>query len=243
MSFRQEIFNSTIVVLGPFSPGVFTPDWLENSKLIGATDAEHARTSKDFVVSNEVTNIVSESFRLQVTQDRLLVENVGVLTPAVRDLVSGILRLHDKLPIRAVGLNFLAHFKIDNIDDYHRVGDAFAPKKIWETVFTEKPLSFGMTDVAMRIAPFERGDLVTHEDEQRVTIQPSTRISNGVFTSINNHYSFSSVDAISKATPSKSTPSKSSSDWACTLIDSKWEPAWDEASQKFEALLRAALES
>ncbi|MGB5613484.1 MAG: hypothetical protein WBM67_12595, partial [Sedimenticolaceae bacterium] len=62
MAYTAEIFTSTIVALGNFNPAIFSPDWLEQSGLIGADDAAGIREGADgnqLVLSRQVTTCES----------------------------------------------------------------------------------------------------------------------------------------------------------------------------------------
>ena len=147
MAYTAEIFTSTIVALGNFNPA--TSHWLEQNGLIGADDAAGIREGADgsqLVLSRQVTTCESAWFSLQVLQDRFTVASKGVLSPAFKDLVVGILQLVPHTPITAVGLNFLAHFKLPSKEQYFQVGDVLAPKEIWENLFPDEMPGLGRID-------------------------------------------------------------------------------------------------
>src|SRR5256885_1377182 len=112
-----EIFGATIVALGTFAPAGFTPDWLEKHQLIGKDDAEAARTSKNFIVSQQVSQFETEWFQLQMLQSQFMLSNKGAVGPTLRDLAAGMFSLIPDVPVSAIGLNFFAHYKFANIQE------------------------------------------------------------------------------------------------------------------------------
>ena len=88
-------------------------------------------------------------------------------------------------PVTAVGLNFMAHFKTAGFDEYHAIGDTLAPKTIWNELFPD--LIVGMQDLTLIVQHGKRED-VTIPDIQRITIQPSGQIKNGVYLQMNDHH-------------------------------------------------------
>ena len=115
-----EIFTSSVVAVGDFNPAIFSPDWLEGNKLIGKSDADTVRESKSMISSHQVTSFETKWFALQVLENRFSLTSKDALSPALKDLAVGIFQLVPHTPVTAVGLNFLAHFKLTSEEEYHR---------------------------------------------------------------------------------------------------------------------------
>ena len=111
-----EIFTSSVVAVGDFNPAIFSPDWLEGNKLIGKSDADTVRESKSMISSHQVTSFETKWFALQVLENRFSLTSKDALSPALKDLAVGIFQLVPHTPVTAVGLNFLAHFKLTSED-------------------------------------------------------------------------------------------------------------------------------
>mgnify|MGYP000672162557 CR=1 FL=1 len=231
MPFAAEIFTASVVAVGNFNPAIFSPDWLERNKLIGEGDSASARegsAGKALLVSPQVTNFDTEWFALQVVDTQFSLASKGVLSPAFKDLSSGIFQLLRHTPISAVGLNFSGHFKLADVDQYHKVGDVLAPKDIWDGLFPGD--STGLEQLTIR---FQRGprDKPSSKDDRRITIQPSRRVKYGVSLSINNHYDVS-VGVSTEPT---------SAERVAELVDGQWELAWKDAVTVFDQLLSQAI--
>ncbi|MGB5452071.1 MAG: hypothetical protein WBN02_08525 [Sedimenticolaceae bacterium] len=231
MAYTAEIFTSTIVALGNFNPAIFSPDWLEQSGLIGADDAAGIREGADgnqLVLSRQVTTCESTWFSLQVLQDRFTVASKGVLSPAFKDLVVGILQLVPQTPITAVGLNFLAHFKLPSKEQYFQVGDVLAPKDIWRDLFPDEMPGLG--ELTIRVQQGTREDPAPTRDEKRISIQQSNLIKLGIVLSYNDHHD------VTVPTDPILRPAERVAD----IIDSDWESAWKDAVRVFDGVLTAA---
>jgi hypothetical protein len=155
--------------MGRFNPSIFTPDWLERNELIGSEDADKARDRGTMVVTRQISRFETDWFVLQVTDQQFSITSNGVLTPGVKDLAVGALSLLPHTPVTALGINFFAHYKIGLISDFHKIGDALAPKNIWKELFPGEDRSAGMIDVTIVIEPFKRGDQPTTPDKKRLT--------------------------------------------------------------------------
>ena len=177
MAYTAEILTSAIVAVGAFNPAIFSPDWMERNKLIGADDADWARDSKrgsSLLVSQQATAFETKWFAFQVLENQLSLTSKDGLSPAFKDLAVSIFQLVPHTPVTAVGLNFLAHYKLASEDEYHRVGDVLAPKAIWQALYPDQIA--GLADVTIRIQHGERGKPVTSRDEKRIALQPSSMV-------------------------------------------------------------------
>lgn len=232
MTPTPEIFSSSIVAVGDFNPAIFSPDWLEQNKLIGEADAEFARErvpDRSLFVSHQVTKFESEWFVLQVLEKRFLLISKGVLSLSFKDLAAGIFQLLPHIPINAVGLNFVGHFKLENQDDYHKIGDILAPKDIWKTLY---PSDFpGLEQITVRFQKGPRDNPVPTKDEKRITVQPSLKLKYGIILSLNDHrdVSIRDDDGLTAAERVRS------------IVDTQWEHVWHDAERVFNNLLSQAL--
>jgi hypothetical protein len=219
------------VVVGNFNPTIFTPDWLEKNELIGRDDAELIRQSPQIIISHQVTSFESDWFALQVLENQFSLTSKGVLSPALRDLAAGILQLVLHTPVSAVGLNFMAHLKIANQDGYYKIGDVLAPKTIWKDLFSAENDLPGLGNLGIRIQHGKRGEPVKNNDEIRLSVQPSDRVKQGIFVLYNDHHDVLSVE------DDERTPTER----AVSIVEDKWESAWQDAIRVFDGLVTKAL--
>lgn len=233
MKHTPEILSSSIVVVGNFNPAIFTPDWLEQNNLIGKGDAITAREGsegRNLIISRQVATFESEWFALEVVEGRFSLTSKGGLSPAIKDLAAGIFQLVPHTPVIAVGLNFIAHYKLSSEDDYHKMGDILAPKSVWNSAFPDG--APGLADLSIRIQDGNRGEKLKSADEKRITVKPSNIVKYGVHLSYNDHRDVRS-DGIRAMKPAERV---------ANIIDSDWESSWADAIKVFDNVLAKTLE-
>ena len=225
-----EIFGSSIVATGSFNTTIFSPDWLERNNLIGKDDADAARNSDNFLVSKPIARFETDWFKCQVIADKFSLETKGPVTPAIRDLAAGVFTLVPHTPLSALGINFTAHYRLGSEDLYYRIGDKLAPKEFWHGVFPDDDRSIGTDTLVIAIQPFKRGEVPTTKNRLRVTLQPSVLITKGLFLSYNDHREF---DA-------KNEPGITPGNWAKSVIETRWQSDWQDATRIFDNVINYA---
>lgn len=233
MAYTPEILASSIVAVGDFNPAIFAPDWLERNGLIGNDDADtvrHGTLGKTMLVSHQATAFETKWFALQVLENQFSLTSKDALSPAFKDLAAGIFQLVPHTPVTAVGLNFLAHYRLSNEGEYHKVGDVLAPKDIWRKLYPDEDA--GLAELTIRIQRGGRGaEPPKNRDEKRIAVQPSNKIRFGVFFSYNDHHDVTESDE-NDTRPAERVGS---------VIDNQWEAAWKDALRVFDGALSAAL--
>lgn len=233
MTYTANIFASSIVAVGAFNPAIVTPDWLEHNGLLGSSDAAEARDSPSLLVSHQASMIETHWFALQVLNNQFSLTSKSALSPAFKDLAVGIFTLLPHMPVTAVGLNFMGHFAMRSVDDYHRVGDVFAPKAIWDSIFDSRENNAGLANMSIRVQHAKRNEPKPPPDEIRVQIQPSAKITNGIYLLYNNHiatFSRETDDGVERTLG------------VAEVIESEWHPTWERAVSVFDRLLAGALD-
>lgn len=231
MTYTAEIFGSTIVAVGIFNPAMFSVDMLNENGLLGTEDADLARDQGSYVLTRQMSTLETEWVRLQVLENQLFIMSKGALSPAVRDIAVGILSLLSYTNISAVGLGFFGHYKMSSRADYHRVGDVFAPKTIWNDIFPTENHNTGMETLTVVVQPVRRDETAVMGNVKQITLQPSKLISDGLFLSCNDHHVVEADDHTKTGTAER----------VARLIETKWEPSWVEAVKLFESLISKAL--
>src|SRR5262249_29642021 len=111
-----EITGASIIALGSFNPPLLSVDWFCSNGLVGQGDADAARARDDYVVTRQVTRFQTELAVLQVVENQLAVAAAGPVTPALADLVTSIFELLPHTPVSGIGLNFNAHYRIEDAE-------------------------------------------------------------------------------------------------------------------------------
>lgn len=227
-----EIFGASIVMVGAFNPAIFSPAWLNANQLLGAEDVEAANQDTSILVSQEAAICETDWFRLQVLPNQFSLSSKGALSLAVRDLAQGIASTLPHTPVTACGLNFNAHYKLDSEADYHKIGDVLAPKQIWYEAFPADHNNVGLLNLTVRVQDCPRATKNPDVDNMQIQIQPSTRMPNGVYCSINNHR-----EQFSRQRENANAGA------VAAMLASDWESAWHESETIFQAVLTRALRS
>lgn len=226
MAYTPDILTSAIIAVGAFNPAIFSPDWLERNTIIGKEDAEAAREGNSLIVSQQVTAYDTKWFALQVVENQFALRSKDALSPAFKDLAVSIFQLVPHTPVTAVGLNFLAHFRMANEADYHQVGDRLAPKDLWKDLYPDDVA--GLADLTIRVQHGgHRGEPFKSKDEKRIAVQPSTRITFGVYFSYNDHHDVSIADESGQRPAER----------IASIIDGEWEKAMNDALRVFDSIL------
>lgn len=231
MTRNADIFGSSIVAVGAFNPAIFSPDWLERNQLIGQGDADDAKKAASLIISHQVTVFETDWFVFQVLENQFSLTSKGALTPAFRDLAVGVLSLVTQTPISAIGLNFLAHFRLASEDEYHKIGDVFAPKTIWNSLYPDRGVA-GLADLTIRFQDVEnRGQIPRSGNETRITLQPSGKVKLGILLAINDH----------RVMNESRETGMTAAEQAATIIDSDWQNSWNDAVNVFDSIVSQAL--
>lgn len=225
-----DIFGSSVVAVGAFNPAIFSPDWLERNQLIGQEDADNAKKTPSLIISQQITVFETEWFAFQVLDNQFSLTSKGALTPAFKDLAVGILSLVPHTPITAIGLNFLAHFRLGTEAEYHKIGDVLAPKPIWNSLYPDRNAA-GLANLTIRIQDAERGQTPRSGNEKRISVQPSGKVKFGVFLSLNDHREIIEPKDAGMTTAEQ----------AAALIDSEWQNSWEDAVRVFDSVVSQAL--
>jgi hypothetical protein len=226
-----EIFGASIVAVGSFNPPIMSVDWFDSNKLVGSGDADSARSRDDYIVSRQVSRFQTDVATVQTLANQFAIANVGPVSPALADLAASVFELLPHTPVTAVGLNFMAHYKVSNAAEYHHFGDVLAPKRIWREIFPEKAVGMADLTVLVEQGPRDAAD-VPRLDNRRISVQPSLKVRPGLFLQINNHFG-ASVDG----TPLSNAKS------AASIVQSNWLSCYSESQGLFDRIVKSALDS
>jgi len=179
-NFELEIEGTSVVAIGGFNPAIFHPSWFAANNLIRQEEADEAKVEH---VTPAISTFEIGLFRVQVIPERLSfeTEDPSGVSP-LKDLCVATFSILEHTPIRAFGLNSNRHFKMESVDDWHKIGHYFTPKTTWEKLL-DKP---GMERITIQ---GQKSDCTAQKVSIRV--EPSSRCENGVFVNVNQHYVFS----------------------------------------------------
>jgi hypothetical protein len=166
--------------------------------------AQHAiepGTGAQFVISSQFSTFVADWITVNVRQEQINISTVDEARDLeLRDFAGGLMNLLPETPIDALGINYLAHFRVQTMQKWHDFGDRFLPKKAWDELIPEGEWieRDDGTKVGLRAMVVE-----IHRNESqvggylRVDVAPSVRvIPYGVFVEINSHYAVPKLDGL-----------------------------------------------
>lgn len=212
-----EFESIDIVMVGSFNPGIFHPAWLSSRGLLPEGDAEEAQIN---IVTPDVSQFSTEWLTIEVLAGRLrLATHLPPYYPSLRDLASGVLTLLPQTPIGAIGLNYLAHVKLKNDDQWHALGHKLAPKDLWAQI---------LKDPGMRRLVIEAQREDGRDGHVMVAVEPSMRVQPGVFISTNDHYAGPPIEKGQGA------------GWALDAINDCWEQSLERSQGYVRAIVEHA---
>jgi hypothetical protein len=177
-----QINTLSIVFAGEFNPVIIQPFWLAHKKLIREQEAENAKVD---LIHHELVRIDFDWAFIEITKDRFEIRSSKEpYFEPVRDLALGIFNILKETPIRALGMNHIFHFALNDERRYYDFGDKLAPLKNWNTFMKDPKM--------LQLEIFEKTRPDGLNGHYRVRIQPSDQISPtnfGVAIYINNHFS------------------------------------------------------
>ena len=173
---QAEREGRTIVLVGSFNAKIFHPFWFAKQGILPDEDAEVAEVvgGPDFV-----------NFNIGWLQCLVTPTNFQATTTApeqrdaLRDFVLATFQLLMHTPIVLMGINYEGHFGTVSETRWHEIGHLLTPKTFWSEILDEP----GMRSLTMegRRTDGRRGHI-------HVTVEPSIRVTNGIYVRINDHY-------------------------------------------------------
>lgn len=229
-----EIFSLQIIILGSFNPPVISPFWLNKNLLIGDEDMKSAMEVNSLAITPDISRFETEWFSIQVIKEQFVMNSKGPVTPALKDLVTGIFTLLEHTPLSAIGINSIAHYKIYSVDEFHKIGDVLAPKNIWNSIYPESDSqSVGLHQVTLEINPFKRESEASVGNYKRVTLSRSDKLPHSIYFIFNDH----NLITIEK------NSMKTASEKLLEIVDSNWDTSQQEAKTLFSSVLHQAINS
>ncbi len=178
MPARAELEGAAIVLKGDFNPKIFQPAWLAANNLIRAAESDAAEIQ---VVHHDLTQFSSDWLTVQVLPEQFHASASDIAhAKPLCDLVQGIFTLLEHTPVKAMGVNRLMHFRLDNAEKFQSFGDMLAPKQVWDTVLTGSGL---VSQTIRGTRPGKPSKAVRVKVESSVKITP-----NGVYVEVNEHF-------------------------------------------------------
>ncbi|WP_212338284.1 hypothetical protein [Acetobacter thailandicus] len=211
-----------VTLVGDFNPAIFNPDWLKYRKIITPQEAEQAQIG---IIHKEFTQFQVGNLQIESSCENFSIKTSVEPFIKIADVIMGIFGEELKYtPIKAMGINYHAHFKVASRDIQTKLGRALAPLAPWgewgdklESEEFEK--RGGMANLTM-----QQNDVSDRKSGRiLVTVQPSNLLQpsgTGVFIAINDHYDQTVEDELSAPERCSKlfTPSLERARWILTCL-------------------------
>jgi hypothetical protein len=222
-----DIGGATLVFVGSFNPAILHPAWFAGQDLLTDNEVERveqkaAAEEAVFTVTPDVTVFETDWFILQATSDRLLLGATERRTESflpLRDLAIGVLTILRHTPVEQMGMNHTRHMGLSE-GRWDAFSKALAPPKSWEGLLSSEP-TLATLRVRMPRTTYDAAGFIA------VTVEPSLRISDGVYVSVNDH-----VDLPTSPTGGATA--------AVEVLRDHWEASYEEANELFRQIKQRA---
>lgn len=182
---QLEIVGTDVVAVGDFNPRIFRPDWFARMELLPSGEVEQAVENTE-ILHRDIVIFKTSWLSIQVTKERFSASTSDITKfLPLRDLVVGAFSCLSHTPIRAVGLNYNAHYRLSDEETWHSFGHFLIPKEPWGFM-----LNPGTRSVVVRGEGDEGGPKYVD-----IRVEPSKRIKCGVYLHINQHYAITKDDS------------------------------------------------
>lgn len=181
----KEIEGLSIVLIGDFNPKIFQPAWFAAQELIRTKESEESEVQ---LITPEVTSFkLGDWLELQVTRERFSASTAQeAYFEILRDLVLGTFTLLRHSPVRAVGINYMAHHRLRSEEEMHSYGYSWAPKTNWEGI---------LNNPGMRVLIMQGKRTDGYMGYVQVQSEPSAKVQPGIFFAINDHFQIAKSDS------------------------------------------------
>ena len=132
---KPEMKQCSIVLIGDFNPAMFSPEWFGKNGVIAPEDVDFALNPKSNPISSSaITIFQTRQLNIKIDAKRFQVISNNESFVIMRDFIINTFENLSNYTILAFGLNYSAHYKIESMQVYHRIGDLLAPKKYWKSL-------------------------------------------------------------------------------------------------------------
>lgn len=213
MRIKPEASGATIVLVGSFNPRIFRPEWFESCGIIGSQEAAAASIQ---IIHEQIAAFSLDWLNFNVTPDQLTAETTSPPLVRVSDLIVNTFKeFLPHTPVYQMGINRVAHFRVESFDVRDKIGNILAPQAAWgewTQQIAGNPNNVeqrgGLTRLSMR--QLDRRD--SYVGQINATVEPSTKFPiDGIYVTVNDHYELGNGDDLSGANK------------AVEILQSEWE--------------------
>lgn len=217
MEFRLTQEEASLVLLGPFKPGLFHPGWFVANDLVRPEDLKECQVE---LLNRDLSIFGFEWISFFIDRNRFQAKaRENAFFEQLRDLVLGTLSILQDANVHAVGINRAMHFHSPSQEAFHSFGDMVAPKGPWTGI---RHGDYGLSRMIMQR---KRESPVGYV---QTSITPSNEFNPpdyGLYFEINNHYENNEKDVSN----------------ILSIIENYWEIDLQDSLEFIETLLKRSL--
>jgi len=193
MRIQPETSATSIVLIGNFNPVIFHPDWFKRMEILPEDLVDAAEI---VVIHPEITSFRADWLELKVEQGSFSVTTSEAPWIRLSDLVVRTFKeFLSHTPIKKMGINREIHFSTPSEEVRNAVGARLAPHEPWGEWAEHIEKRDGKIHGGMRTLVMEQS---VRDDGLpgyiRTKVEPSNRITNGIFMQVNDHYQVENLE-------------------------------------------------
>ena len=179
----ERLDGGSIVLVGRFNPAIFHPLWFAKQGLISDSEAETAEVQ---LLHPEVASFSLDWLGVQVIKERFTAATADAahLEP-LKDLVINTFSVLEHTPLTQMGMNREIHYRMPSPEAVLQYGSLLVPLPRWKQVMLEP------RHQSVRMAGKRPG---AEDAVLRVTVEPSIRLTPGIYFGFNEHYQLAEND-------------------------------------------------
>ena len=178
MPLRRKIYSHSLVINGSFNPKIFQPLWFSSEGLAGKTEATNANIQ---IIHDDITDFEIRGISIRVTRGQFLASTFqDGFFEILKDLVIGTFSILSHTPVTALGINQSMHIELSQTSSWNGYASKVVNTDYWQETLGDAV----MEDITYRKP---RSNSI-YPGYQRIKLQPSIQVKNGLFFEFNNHY-------------------------------------------------------
>ncbi len=178
-----------VVLIGFFNPAMFHPIWFKSNKIINSSEIDLCIEQKQCIISPEFTLFHTDQLEVKVENNRFIMTAMKEPFINLMDTIKKTFENLNTIPTKAMGINFLAHYIMPDIENYHKIGDIIAPKEgIWNLLLKENITGNNRKGGLFSIRMTNQKE--NQEGSINVRFEKSNKYDKAIFIETNDHYQF-----------------------------------------------------
>ena len=181
---NRKSYSSSIVLIGNFSPMMFQPYWFKHCDILNDDEYNAINRKGATIVTEPLTAFETENLAFKIEMKRFTIIAKKEPFELMLDTFNRLQEKLDSVLIEIFGINFSFHVDLETPKNYKIFGDIIAPKKNWETLFSDAKDSdikrSGLASMVMR--------KITEFGCINAKVESSANFLNSIFFDYNFHF-------------------------------------------------------